>query len=63
MLAELFMMRMEAIARSIDLRGANNSDNRFAPDRPLAPARAQSPFAHPSSQVVCSVAPLGRSPF
>jgi hypothetical protein len=31
MLAELFMLRMESIARSINPRGANNSDIRFVP--------------------------------
>ncbi len=31
MLAELFMMRMEAIARSINPQGAISSDTRFVP--------------------------------
>ena len=31
MLAELFMLRMEAIARSIDPKSATSSDTRFVP--------------------------------
>jgi hypothetical protein len=31
MLAELFMLRMEAIARSISPQGATSSDTRFVP--------------------------------
>jgi hypothetical protein len=31
MLAELFMQRMEAIARSINPQGATSSDTRFVP--------------------------------
>jgi hypothetical protein len=31
MLAELFMLRMESIARSINPQGTNNSDTRFVP--------------------------------
>jgi hypothetical protein len=37
MLAELFMLRIEAITRSINALGANNSDTRFVPVKPPMP--------------------------
>jgi hypothetical protein len=40
MLAELFMLRMEAIARSINPQGATSSDTRFVPIKlPTTPAK------------------------
>jgi hypothetical protein len=40
MLAELFMLRMEAIARSINPQGATSSDTRFVPIKlPTIPAK------------------------
>jgi hypothetical protein len=41
MLAELFMLRMEAIARSINPQGATSSDTRFVPIKllPATPAK------------------------
>ena len=40
MLAELFMLRMEAIARTINPQGATISDTRFVPVKlPVAPVK------------------------
>jgi hypothetical protein len=43
MLAELFMLRMEAIARSINPHGTNNSDTRFVPIKLPTPIAKNSP--------------------
>ncbi len=44
MLAELFMLRMEAIARTINPQGATSSDTRFVPARlPAAPVKTSPP--------------------
>jgi hypothetical protein len=43
MLAELFMLRMEAIARSINPKGINNSDTRFVPIKLPTQAAKNSP--------------------
>ena len=43
MLAELFMLRMEAIARSINPHGTNNSDTRFVPIKLPMPGTRNSP--------------------
>jgi hypothetical protein len=40
MLAELFMLRIEAIARAINPQGATSSDTRFVPIKlPATPAK------------------------
>jgi hypothetical protein len=43
MLAELFMLRMEAIARSINPQSTNNSDGRFVPIKLPASVTKNSP--------------------
>jgi hypothetical protein len=43
MLAELFMLRMETIARSINPHGTNNSDTRFVPVKLPTPVTKNSP--------------------
>jgi hypothetical protein len=43
MLAELFMLRMEAIARSIDPKGTKSSDSRFVPIKLSTPVTKNSP--------------------
>ena len=45
MLAELFVLRMEAIARSTNPQGANNSDTRFVPIKLSTPVTKNSPTA------------------
>jgi hypothetical protein len=43
MLAELFMLRIEAMARASNPQGANNSDTRFVPIKLPAPVAKNSP--------------------
>ena len=43
MLAELFMLRMEAIARSVNPHSTNNSDTRFVPIKLPMPVTRNSP--------------------
>jgi hypothetical protein len=47
MLAELFMLRMEAIARSINPLGTSNSDTRFVPLKRPTPVTKNSPRQRP----------------
>ena len=43
MLAEAFMLKLEAIARSSNPQGGANSDNRFIPVKLPAPVAKNSP--------------------
>lgn len=43
MLAELFMLRIEAMVRANNARGRNNSDTRFVPIKLPTPVTKNSP--------------------